>query len=100
MRDLNELVVGFDDLVVHGTRINNTGRIVCGAETPGHHLYSVVLDPLPPKIGDIDGNCKIDVDDLLSVINDWGKAKSAADINLDSIVNGFDLQIVLENWTF
>lgn len=64
---------------------------------------------------DITGDGKVNVDDLLAVINAWGKcvaiiaptansvsgsgATCTADINKDGIVNDLDLQLVIRNWS-
>lgn len=51
---------------------------------------------------DITGDGRVNVNDLLAVINSWGKCKSdkcPADINLDKVVNGIDLTMVLRSWS-
>jgi hypothetical protein len=49
---------------------------------------------------DIDSNCKVDIDDILHVINAWGPCIGcSADLNGDHSVNVSDLMLVIENWT-
>lgn len=57
------------------------------------------IDPIP---GDIDCNGEVNVDDLLTVLNNWGTCPDcnhcAADLNNDCFINVDDLLIVLNNW--
>jgi hypothetical protein len=55
------------------------------------------------KPGDATGDCTVNVDDLLAVINAWGPcpappAECPADFNDDGNVNVDDLLIVINNW--
>ena len=51
--------------------------------------------------GDITGDGLVDVDDLLAVINAWGKCPSpcAADLTGDGMVDVDDLLMVINNWS-
>ena len=49
--------------------------------------------------GDVDGNGRVDVDDIIDVITSWGESgASAADVNSDGIVDAADLVIVLTGY--
>ena len=58
---------------------------------------SVVLcgSPCP---GDIDGNGAVDVNDLLTVISQWGGAGGSADIDGSGVVDVGDLLLVIGAW--
>ena len=81
--------------------INDVGQIVGYSHTPGQQndVATVVLTPIAES-GDITGDCTVDVDDLLRVINEWGDSNSAADLDESGTVDVSDLMIVIENWTF
>ena len=48
--------------------------------------------------GDVDGSTRVDIQDLLVVLQAWGSDDAAADTNLDGIVNVIDLLAVAESW--
>jgi hypothetical protein len=49
--------------------------------------------------GDVDGNGRVDVDDIVDVIASWGATgDSPADVNNDGIVGAADLTIVLQGY--
>lgn len=49
--------------------------------------------------GDVDGNGRVDVDDIIDVITSWGDVgDSAADVNNDNVVDAGDLVIVLAGY--
>ena len=50
-------------------------------------------------VEDVDGNCVVDVDDLIAVILAWGQRVSPADVNGDGIVDVDDLIMVILNWS-
>jgi hypothetical protein len=54
-----------------------------------------------PHPGDVDNNGVVDVDDLLEVINSWGKcpAPCPADFNCNGVVDVDDLLIAINNWS-
>jgi hypothetical protein len=48
---------------------------------------------------DLDGNCRVDLGDLLVLSEHWlSTADTAADLNSDGDVNGVDLSILAANW--
>jgi hypothetical protein len=61
--------------------------------------------PPPPivKLGDIDGNKKVDIIDLSILLSNYSKTKATAkvpacDLNNDNVINIFDLSILLSNY--
>jgi polyhydroxybutyrate depolymerase len=48
--------------------------------------------------GDVDGNARVDIQDLLAVLESWGSSDAATDINLDGIVNVIDLLAIVAAW--
>jgi probable HAF family extracellular repeat protein len=73
------------------TDINNIGQIVdAGA--------NVILQPVGWMPGDVDRNCTVNVQDLLTLLGEWGNLGSFADTNADGFVNVTDLLILLANW--
>ena len=59
---------------------------------------AVVLTPVYASPSDITNDCRVNVNDLLLVINEWGKRESVADINRDKIVDVDDLFLVVQEW--
>lgn len=79
----------------------------------GHYMMFAMVDDIPsvskiirvrPRMGDVNGNGAVNVDDLLAVINGWGPCPSpcppmcAADLNDNCVVNVDDLLAVINNW--
>jgi hypothetical protein len=50
------------------------------------------------EIGDTNGDCAVNVTDLLAVITFWGTANSSADVTNDGAVDVSDLLMVISNW--
>jgi len=97
--DLNELAAidpGFT--IQRAFDINNAGRIVADGHDPVNNVITFVLTPINRPAGDVDGDCDVDVSDLLFLLSEWGKTNSPADINSDGIVNVFDLLALLGDW--
>jgi hypothetical protein len=87
-----------------GRAINSSGQIACLATDGNGDYVSVLLTPIPPMPGDTNCDKIVDVDDLLTVINAWGKCASPsecpADLTDNDVVDVDDLLVVLNNWTF
>jgi probable HAF family extracellular repeat protein len=104
--DLNDLVLPTPDLdrIRAATAINESGQIAGRALVVVNlqqRIAGVLLTPVPPRIGDTNCDAVVNVDDLLTVIKEWGAAPagSAGDLNVDGVVNMQDMQIVLSNWS-
>ena len=94
---------GDPNLVIHSPRsISMDGSIAAWGFLSGH-AQGLVLRPIPAPTGDINLDCKVNVNDLLSVINAWGACTNdqpfcPADLDGNNTVNQHDLFIVLMNW--
>jgi hypothetical protein len=105
--DLNELVQptpGLGLFIRAATAINESGQIGGWAQAFVGDDYTdvgVLLTPVPPRIGDTNCDSVVNVDDVLTVIEEWGAVPkgSAGDVNMDGVVNMQDMQIVLLNWS-
>lgn len=54
-------------------------------------------------LGDVNGDCSVDLQDIVAVITEWGPCPSlpavcAADLNHDMLVNLIDITLVLGAW--
>ena len=99
MTDLNTLVPSELGLVITGAgAINASGSIVGLARS----LVTVLLTVAQSRLGDLDGDCRVRVPDLLSLLAAWGpcspKLDCPADLNNDGTVNQLDLVLLIENW--
>ena len=102
MTDLNELISGDLDLhIFDANAINNAGQITGTASGPTG-IVAVLLTPIEPPIGDLDGDCAVGVSDLLMLLANWGPCKNCddcrADLDGDCSVGVKDLLILLGNW--
>ncbi len=82
--------------------INDAGQILCAAnwEIDGDvESGAVVLTPVDPPAEDMTGDCRVDVSDLIPILQSWGSADPFADLNDDGAVNGEDLGLLLAGWT-
>jgi predicted outer membrane repeat protein len=57
-----------------------------------------MFDVCQSECPDITSDGQINVDDLLSVFDQWGANKSTADVNTDGVVDFADLLTVIGNW--
>ncbi len=99
LTDLNDVIAW--DLGLHVERaaaIDNTGRIVARASSPTGTV-ALLLTPITPPVGDINGNCRIDNDDLTILLFEWGESDSPADLDGDGTVGIIDFLLLLWNWT-
>lgn len=97
--DLNDLLAEPQGLTLSNARsINNDGVIACWA-TEGTHEVAVILSPVDPPVGDISGDCRVDIDDLLMLLSRWGSCCDCfEDLNEDGEVNFGDLLLLLGSW--
>jgi uncharacterized membrane protein len=85
----------FDEVVA----ISDQNWIIVDGIVLGAGSAVFVMRPSSFAPGDVTGDCRINIDDLLSVINQWGVGNSSADLNHDGLVNIDDLLIVINNWS-
>ena len=65
----------------------------------GEAIYRwVKVDSLEVPIVDFNGNGKVDIKDLLKVIQYWNQDEPSVDINGDGTVDDKDLEILMEHW--
>lgn len=75
----------------------NDGSVI-EAGVDGVLISGIECDKTPLCEGDIDGNLDVNVNDLLSVIGDWGSNNSPADVDGSGTVDVADLLIVIGAW--
>ena len=99
--DLNEAIITEEPMVLgRAYSINNHGQITAtGAMLPPQDGIAVVLTPVNMPEADLTGDCQVDVEDLLVLLQAWETQNSIADINGDLIVNVSDLLALLSDWT-
>jgi predicted outer membrane repeat protein len=74
----------------------------CGApvvvEMGAYERAGTTADPVVP--GDVNGDARVDFDDLLRLLADWGPADECmlADLDLDAFIGPDDLVHLLESW--
>jgi len=98
LTDLNEVIAW--DLGLHlesVVAINNAGQIAITAESPTGTV-GVLLTPITPPVGDINGNCRVDTNDLMILLFEWGQSDSPADLDGDGTVGIVDFLLLLANW--
>ncbi len=102
MTDLNTLISSDPGVVIlSAAAINANGSIVGTARGPDG-LVAVLLTVAQSRLGDLDGDCRVRVPDLLTLLAAWGpcspKLDCPADLNSDGTVNQLDLVLLIENW--
>jgi len=74
--------------------------ITATSETGSAMTWLTVTKGGPCIVGDINGDCAVDGNDLAIVLGQWGPCPGCiADLTGDGIVDGNDLVIVLGHWT-
>jgi hypothetical protein len=80
-----------------------TYKAAIGAGTPGAGgggIFSAQFVAWSSPTGDVNGDCLVNVADLLAVIASWGPCGGcSADVNNDGVVNVTDLLLVIQNWS-
>ncbi len=88
--------------------ITSTGDSCCGNKVPGGRVSAIkaadYLEKLyptqqPTKTGDLNGDGKIAINDLSTLLSRWNSSDTAADFNKDGKVDLTDLSILLTNWS-
>ena len=96
---LNDVVPWDLELSIESARaINDQGQIV-GKATSWRGTTAVLLTPVQQPVGDIDGDCRVDTNDLLILLFEWGANDSPADLDGDGAVGIRDFLILLGHWT-
>jgi uncharacterized membrane protein len=105
--DLRTLIVDAPpNLTISGaSEVLNNGLIRAGG-TLGSSVV-VVLTPTGQPMGDLNYDCRVDLHDLLILLDAWGpvpranrrQAGPSADLNGDGVVDVSDLLILLANWS-
>jgi len=99
MYDLNDLALLEPNFMIERAfAITNQGQIVADGADPMNQRITFVLTPIDRPEGDVEGDCDVDVGDLLFLLGEWGKSDSPADINDDGLVNVWDLLALLGDW--
>jgi len=93
---LPDLVQGAQVDLGSAGHMSANGRILALGSVNGT-AANMILTPRAP-VGDVNGNCLVDVNDLLGVIIEWGQSVSPADLNHDHVVNALDLIMVIDHW--
>ncbi len=69
-------------------------------KAPPIPMVTTLIVVSPPRQGDVTCDGRVNVSDLLAVINAWGKAGGGgpADLDHNGVVNVIDLLLVITNW--
>lgn len=101
MRRLDQLQPN-PNLTINDFPIMSRNGLIAATGRIGAAHVGVVLTPVYAPTGDVTSDCRVNVNDLLAVINSWGSCGlgpfCAGDINSDGAVNHLDLLLVLQNW--
>lgn len=60
---------------------------------------SIVFVPAARPVGDLSGDCVVDIQDVQRLVRRWGQEPRIADLDSDGEVGFSDLLIVLSNWS-
>lgn len=78
--------------------LNDAGRIAASSHSDGRQV-AVRLTPVDRPAADITGDCRVDDNDLLVLLFEWGAGPSVADLDGDGAVGVTDLLLFLSWWT-
>jgi uncharacterized membrane protein len=85
--------------VIWGVRcVNDRGQLLVRGSI-GNGTLTVLLSPITASPADVSGDCEVDGDDLIMLLEEWNKPESFADVDGDGQVNGGDLGALLLDWT-
>ena len=97
--DLNSMIpAGSGVTLTRCEGISSEGAIVCIAKTDDGRIVSVVLQPRLRREGDANCDERVNIIDLLLIIEQWGESSAAGDLNNDGSVNIADLLQVIVHW--
>lgn len=99
--DLESLIPPNLDLALHDAwGINNAGQI--GASGISSGVVAVLLTPHPQPLGDLNGDCSVDIVDFLTLLSAWGPCPQTgscpADLDSNGSVDIVDFLTLLSNW--
>ena len=99
--DLNDLVPPHSrGLIERAFAVNNAGLIIADGYDAAGNVVTSLLTPIDPSPADLDGDCRVGIFDLLSLLAAWGPCdECSADLDKDGIVGILDLLMLLANWT-
>lgn len=101
MRRLDQMQDDPNLVIPWATAISENGFVAAHAIVSGTH-FGVRLVPAMAPTGDLNADCKVNVQDLLGIINQWGACDAGgfcnADLNNDGIVNQMDMLVVIQHW--
>ena len=99
MRDVNAILSPPGVVFLSGAFIKFDANENITANGVGSNgAVAVVLRPMFAPPSDANFDCHVNVNDLLLVINEWGKTKSDADVNHDQTIDVSDLLQVISDW--
>jgi hypothetical protein len=99
--DLNAMLLADEVDLDVAMAVTDLGHVLAMAEDGEGDVVGILLAPIPVRTGDTNCDGHVDVDDLFSVIGDWGRCEGCStDFSKNGIVDLSDLFIVLDNWDF
>ena len=100
MSVIDDLLPDGSDLYVYSAYgVNDAGQIAARALDSSSNNVGVLLTPSQAVPGDVDLDCRVNIDDLFAVLGFWGPCDGCPeDLNEDGIVNIKDLLTVIMNW--
>ena len=99
MRDLSDMTELNGVTLRSAYAINESGEILGYGISAAGYPSAILLGPVDTLLGDLDGDCRVGMFDLLLLLSDWGESDSTADLDGDGEVTSVDLQILLDNWS-
>jgi uncharacterized membrane protein len=96
LHDLSDLAA--NAVIGSAKGINQYGQIVARGWVDGGPTATILLTPKSNNPADVSHDCRVDVDDVIAVIVEWGN-DSYADADGNGVVDVDDLILVILNWT-
>jgi len=93
IKDLNECAPPGGSRIVGASGINDAGQLIAWTS----EARGVLLSPI--DLGDIDGDGRTGVTDLLHLLAAWGRCACPADLNNDGQADHADLMLLVGNWS-
>jgi hypothetical protein len=84
---------------IHPSFDDYPGRVLGSQVAARAHERSLDLfQPIPPCVGDFDGNRVVDAPDLATLLSAWGGSDARFDLNGNGVVDAPDLALFLGAW--